>query len=92
VTHVTPGPFTCQPVVHARLAKVVGEVIGTPRVQDFGTPEDLECSIVERPKGLKVGATWQVYGTSGLREVSFIDSKEAFNVEASECRVHRWIR
>jgi hypothetical protein len=66
VTRVTPGPSMCQLVLRARLAKVVGEVVRTPRVRDFRTPEDLECSIVERPKGLKVGATWQVYETSGV--------------------------
>jgi hypothetical protein len=32
---------------------VVGEVTGTPGVRDFGTPEDLGCSIVESPKGPK---------------------------------------
>jgi hypothetical protein len=30
---------------------VVGEGTGTPRVRDFGTPEDLGCSIIESPKG-----------------------------------------
>jgi hypothetical protein len=57
---------TCQPLVRARLAKVVGDVTGTPGVWDFGTPEDLGCSIVEGPKSLKAGAMWKAYGTSGV--------------------------
>jgi hypothetical protein len=32
------------------LAKEIGDVTETLRVQDFGTPEDLGCSITERPK------------------------------------------
>jgi hypothetical protein len=56
----------CQPLVRARLVRVVGEVTGTLRIWDFETLEDLEYSIVEIPKGPKAGATWQVYGTSGV--------------------------
>jgi hypothetical protein len=65
---------------------VVGEVTGTPGVRDFGTPEDLGCSIVERPKrseGRNHVASLRDFGSSGLREVSCIDSKETFNTEAS---------
>jgi hypothetical protein len=65
---VTPIPSTCQPLVHALLAKVVGEVNGTPGVRDFGTSEGLGCSIVERLKGTKAGATWQAYETSRVQE------------------------
>jgi hypothetical protein len=63
VTLVTPSPSTCQPVVRAHLDKVVGEVIGTPGVQDFGTPKGLGCSMVEKRKGPKARATWQTYRT-----------------------------
>jgi hypothetical protein len=54
----------CQSLVRA---KVVGEVTGTLGVRDFRSPKDLGCSIKERPKGLKVGATWKTYMTSGVR-------------------------
>jgi hypothetical protein len=37
-------------------------------VQEIGSPDELGCSIVERPKDLKVGAMWQAYGTSGVRD------------------------
>jgi hypothetical protein len=63
VTRVTLGSSMCQPLVCARLAKVVGEVTGTPGVWEFGTPKDLGCSIVERPKGSKAGATRRYFGT-----------------------------
>jgi hypothetical protein len=53
----------CQPLVHARLAKVVGDVIETPVVRDFGTSEDFGCSISERTKGLKDRDTWKDYET-----------------------------
>jgi hypothetical protein len=72
VTRVTPGPSTSQPVVHISLAKMVGEVTRTPRVWDFGTSEYLECIIVERSKGPKIGATWQLYGTLGVRDSGLV--------------------
>jgi hypothetical protein len=87
VTHVTPGPSTCQPLVRAHLAKVVGEVTGTP--ESFGTSglqEDLGCSVIERPKrpeGRNHVASLRDFGSSGLRKVSCVDSKEAFNAEVS---------
>jgi hypothetical protein len=85
---------TCQPLVCARLAKVVGDVTETPGVRDSrglerGVEDKLEgselrgsvsessgdrsskelgCSVVERPKGPKAGATWQAYETSGVRD------------------------
>jgi hypothetical protein len=59
VTHVTPGPSTCQPLVRAHLA----EVTGTTGVQDFGTPKGLGCSMVEKRKFQKARATWQTYRT-----------------------------
>jgi hypothetical protein len=62
---------------------VIVEVTETSGVRDFETPEDLECSIVEKSKGPKARATWQVYGTSGLWEISYVDSKEAFSAEVS---------
>jgi hypothetical protein len=68
MTRVIPVPSTCQPVIHVCLAKVVGEVTRTPGVWDFGTPKDLECSIVERQKGLKARATWKVCETLRVRD------------------------
>jgi hypothetical protein len=50
VTRVTPDPSTCQPLVCARLAKVVGEVTRTLGVWDFGTSEEYGREI-ERPDG-----------------------------------------
>jgi hypothetical protein len=76
-------PYTFHPLVCAYLVRVVGEATRTSRVWDFGTPENLECSIVERPKGPKVSDTWKVYETSGLREVLCIDNKEAFITKVS---------
>jgi transcriptional regulator of NAD metabolism len=63
MTHVTPGTSTCQPVVRAHLAEVVGEVTRTIGVQDFGTLKGLGCSTVEKRKGTKARATWQTYRT-----------------------------
>jgi hypothetical protein len=62
------APSTCQPLLCAHLAKVVGEVTGTPRVRNFGTLKDLSCSIVERPKGPKDRSTWKAYETLGVRD------------------------
>jgi hypothetical protein len=86
VTCVTLTPPTCQFLVRARLAKVVGEVTGTLGVRDFGTPEDLGCSIIERPKrpeGRNHMASLRDFRSSKLWKVSCIDSKEAFNAEVS---------
>jgi hypothetical protein len=63
VTRVTPGPSMCHPVVRAHLVEVVGEVIGTTGVQDFGTLKGLWCSMVEKQEGLKARATWKTYRT-----------------------------
>ena len=63
MTHVTHGPSTCQPVVCAHLAEVVGEVTGTTGVQEFGISKGLGCSMVEKQKCLKARATWKTYRT-----------------------------
>jgi hypothetical protein len=86
MTHVTPSPSMCHPLVHALLAKVVNEVTGTPGLQDFWTLKDLGCSIIERPKrpeGRNHVASLRDFESSGLWKVSCVDSKEAFNAKLS---------
>ena len=39
----------CYFLICLHLANVVGEVIRTPKVQDFRTTEDLGCIMIERP-------------------------------------------
>jgi hypothetical protein len=58
---VTLALAMCQPLVCACLAKVVGDVTETLGVQDFGTPKDLGCSIVEGLKGLKAKAHVEIF-------------------------------
>jgi hypothetical protein len=71
-------------MVRVYLVKVVGEVTGTLGVWDFGTLEDLRCSVIERPKrpeGQKRMASLWDFETSRLRKVSCVDIKEAFSAE-----------
>jgi hypothetical protein len=85
VTRVTLTPPMCQFLVRVCLANVVGEVTETLGVRDFGTSKDLGCSIVERPKrfeGRNHVASFRDFEISVLWEVSCVDSKETFNVEA----------
>jgi len=37
-------------------------------VREIGSPEELACSVVERPKGPKVRATWQSYETLRVQD------------------------
>jgi hypothetical protein len=63
---------------------VVDEVTRTPRVWDFGTPEDLGCSVIKGPKRLEGRnhmAILHYFGSLGLWKVSCVDNKEVFNAE-----------
>jgi hypothetical protein len=67
MTHVNPSPSTCQPMVHAHLAKVVDEVTKTLRVQRI-------CGVaLERdtkgPEGQSHVESLLDFGSSGLQEV-----------------------
>jgi hypothetical protein len=65
---------------------MVGEVTGTPGLWDFGTPEDLRCSVVERdqrerrldPRG-EIIELWEIETSRGF----LCRQKEALNAEAS---------